>query len=64
MRYIFAIISLLFYSVLIAQQRPNVLLIYVDDLNDRLGCYGDSQAQTPHIDQLHITERLKALLPR
>jgi iduronate 2-sulfatase len=50
--------------VLIAQQRPNVLLIYVEDLSDRLGCYGDSLAQTPQIDQLHITERLKALLPR
>ncbi len=52
MRPLFALISLLFCTVLTAQQRPNVLLIYVDDLNDRLGCYGDTIAQTPHIDQL------------
>lgn len=43
---------LLFCTILTAQQRPNVLLIYVDDLNDRLGCYGDPVAQTPNIDQL------------
>lgn len=52
MRTLFALTLLLFCTVLTAQQRPNVLLIYVDDLNDRLGCYGDPVAQTPNIDQL------------
>ena len=30
----------------------NVLLIVADDLNCSLGCYGDSSAFTPHIDNL------------
>ena len=31
---------------------PNILLIYTDDLNNRLGYYGDTIAITPHIDRL------------
>jgi arylsulfatase A-like enzyme len=33
-------------------QRPNVLFLISDDLNNMLGCYGDSLAKTPHIDRL------------
>lgn len=33
-------------------QRPNVLLILVDDLKPALGCYGDTAAKTPHLDRL------------
>lgn len=33
-------------------QRPNVLFLISDDLNNMLGCYGDPQAKTPHIDRL------------
>ena len=33
-------------------EKPNVLLICVDDLKPTLGCYGDSIAITPHIDKL------------
>jgi iduronate 2-sulfatase len=32
--------------------RPNVLFLISDDLNNALGCYGDSLARTPNIDQL------------
>ena len=33
-------------------ERPNVLFIAVDDWNDWVGCMGDAQAQTPHVDRL------------
>lgn len=32
--------------------KPNVLFIAVDDLRPALGCYGDRDAITPHIDRL------------
>ena len=32
--------------------RPNVLFIAVDDLNTRIGCYGDGLAKTPSLDRL------------
>ncbi len=32
--------------------RQNVLFITIDDLRPQLGCYGDVQAKTPHIDAL------------
>lgn len=34
------------------ENRPNVLLILVDDLKPALGCYGDTTAITPNIDRL------------
>ena len=37
----------------VAGERPNVLLIIVDDLNDWVGCLGGHpNAKTPHIDGL------------
>lgn len=33
-------------------QRPNVLFVISDDLNMRIGCFGDPVAKTPHIDRL------------
>lgn len=35
-----------------AAERPNVLLILVDDLKPAMGCYGDPLAKTPHLDAL------------
>lgn len=34
------------------KHKPNVLFIAVDDLRPFLGCYGDKNAHTPHIDSL------------
>ena len=37
----------------LAETKPNILLIFVDDLGyGDLGCYGQELIQTPHIDQL------------
>ena len=33
-------------------EKPNVLLILVDDLKPAMGCYGDVTARTPHMDAL------------
>ncbi len=35
-----------------AAERPNILLICVDDLKPVLGCYGDAHARTPNMDRL------------
>lgn len=37
---------------MVAQQQKNVLFIAVDDLKPMLGCYGDLNIKTPHIDAL------------
>ena len=37
-----------------AQEKPNVLFISIDDLNDWVGCFGgNTQIRTPNIDKLH-----------
>jgi len=58
--------AILFYALLILmlvsacsgnqknneRTRPNVLLLYMDDLRPQLGCYGNDQMHTPNIDKL------------
>jgi len=39
-------------AFLSAADKPNVLLILVDDLKPALGCYGDAKAKTPNLDRL------------
>ncbi|HBJ34439.1 MAG TPA: iduronate-2-sulfatase, partial [Planctomycetaceae bacterium] len=36
----------------LAESKPNVLLICVDDLKPTIGCFGDTFAKTPNIDAL------------
>ncbi len=45
-------------SNLLAQARPNVLFIAVDDLRPELGCYGSSHIHSPNIDALAASGRM------
>ncbi|MCS7193234.1 MAG: sulfatase-like hydrolase/transferase, partial [Armatimonadetes bacterium] len=48
-----ALLPLLFPAPGTTRAKPlNVLFIAVDDLNRRLGCFGDPLAKTPNIDRL------------
>lgn len=42
----------LFLTTLHAQTKPNVLLLYMDDLRPELNCYGKNYMHTPNIDAL------------
>ena len=48
------VVAFLGTGLLSANETPhrNVVLIVADDLGKQLGCYGDQQAITPHIDRL------------
>lgn len=49
----FTVLLLFFVSGLYAQQKPNVIFIYADDLGyGDLGCYGATKLNTPNIDRL------------
>ncbi len=59
MRWIYALTDFVFVlatffstHTAMATDRPNVLLLLVDDLKPALGCYGDAIAQTPNLDKL------------
>ncbi|NNE92689.1 MAG: sulfatase-like hydrolase/transferase, partial [Verrucomicrobiales bacterium] len=39
-------------AVAIAEEKPDILMIAIDDLRPMLGCYGDERIQTPNIDKL------------
>jgi arylsulfatase A-like enzyme len=47
-----AIAVFLFASCVYAADRPNILWITSEDNGPHLGCYGDSYADTPHLDAL------------
>ncbi|MCP4312675.1 MAG: sulfatase [Bacteroidetes bacterium] len=49
---ILAFVLIVFCSCEEEQTRPNILWIYVDDMSDWLGCYGDTTVATPNIDML------------
>ena len=47
------LLGLLFLNIASAQSKPNVILIYVDDLGyGDLSCYGATKIKTPHLDKL------------
>ena len=48
---LFMIFSM-FYGHACAAERPNVLFLISDDLNNSLGCYGHPQVKTPNLDRL------------
>lgn len=45
-------ISLALATTAHAADRPNILWLSTEDMSPNLGCYGDRQARTPHIDEL------------
>ena len=47
-----ALAGILLNATAFAKEKPNVLLILVDDLKPALGCYGDETAISPNIDKL------------
>ncbi|MCB1206222.1 MAG: sulfatase-like hydrolase/transferase, partial [Verrucomicrobiae bacterium] len=51
-RTLFTLALLLFTGFASAAEKPNVLFLIADDLNNYLGCYGDEKAKTPNIDAL------------
>lgn len=50
---------LFFFSLASHAERPNVILVFIDDMGYAdFSCYGNTEAQTPHIDSL-ATEGLR-----
>lgn len=39
-------------DALAADSRPNIVWIFVEDMNDWMGCYGDETVPTPNIDSI------------
>jgi iduronate 2-sulfatase len=47
-----AVLLLIIISPMVLAERPNVLLILVDDLKPAIGAFGDKNAKTPNLDML------------
>ena len=52
MKWRFVLAMLLWVAPVKAAEKPNVLLLLVDDLKPAMGCYGDRHAITPAMDAL------------
>ena len=53
MKYLIAALLFIFSPVLAgAVERPNVVWIFVEDMNGWYGCYGDDTVPTPNLDML------------
>ena len=46
------VLSWVFGGLSVADERPNILFIAIDDLRPSIGCYDDALAITPNIDRL------------
>lgn len=58
LRSLFSLVTLLLSQLVTAQaqaaeqKRPNILWLIAEDFGPQLGCYGDSDVLSPHLDQL------------
>jgi arylsulfatase A-like enzyme len=51
----FALVAIIFglaVQASVAADRPNIVWIFTEDMNDWMGCYGDDTVPTPNIDRL------------
>ena len=46
------LLTALIFPIIAFADKPNVLLIAVDDLNADLGCYGHPLVKSPNVDRL------------
>lgn len=51
----FAVLFLIFAAIpAVADDRPNILWIIVDDMSAHFSCYGEKLISTPHVDRLAV----------